>query len=324
MTNEKIKPILVVSKCLGDAKCRYNGQAINDDFVKSLQPYVSIIETCPEVEIGLGIPRDPIRIAIVDGVHKLYQPATGLDCTEKMLDFTENFLENLPEPDGFILKNRSPSCGPFDCKIYQGMEKSARSERGSGFFGGAVLEKYKDVAVEDEGRLKNFSIRQSFLTRIFANARLRKVIESNSMGKLMEFHASCKYLMMGYNQTKLRMLGKIVANQDKKTLDEVFNFYKTEFNKALYGVPKRNSMINVLEHIMGGMKKQISSGEKQFFLNSIEEYRDERIPLSAVLYILRTWITRFEVEYLLKQVLFEPYPIELMQVTDSGKGRIGR
>jgi len=180
------------------------------------------------------------------------------------------------------------------------------------------------LAVEDEGRLKNFSIRQSFLTRIFANARLRKVIESNSISKLMEFHASYKYLLMGYNQTKLRMLGKIVANQDKKTLNEVFNFYKTEFNKALYGVPKRNSMINVLEHIMGGMKKQISSGEKQFFLNSIEEYRDERIPLSAVLYILRTWITRFEVDYLLKQALFEPYPIELIQVTDSGKGRISR
>ena len=119
------KPRVVISKCLTFDKCRYNGEMIPDRFVEKLKPYVEFLPICPEVEIGLGTPRDPIRVVQVDGKKQLYQPSTNKFFTDDALSFTEEYLSSLKEIDGFILKNRSPSCGQGDVKIYQGIEKSA-------------------------------------------------------------------------------------------------------------------------------------------------------------------------------------------------------
>lgn len=318
---EFIKPIIIISKCLGFANCRYNGLVIPDEFVEKLKPYVDYRPVCPEVEIGLGVPRNPIRIISVNNEFRLVQPATGADVTDKMRNFAESFLNHIGEVDGFILKSRSPSCGPKDVRIYSGVEKENSISKDSGFFAQAIFEKFPNLAIEDEGRLKNFSIREHFLTKLFTLSSFRRIRESNLLNELVKFHSENKLMLMAYNQNEMRVLGRIVANTGKKPIEELIGDYQNVLYRAMANASKYTSNINVLMHGMGYFSQQLSSKEKEFFLDSLERYRSEFIPLSVPLNILRGFIIRFEQEYLMQQTFFEPYPEGLMDITDSGKGR---
>ncbi|WP_287583493.1 DUF523 domain-containing protein, partial [Candidatus Borrarchaeum sp.] len=182
---EFTRPNIVVSKCLGFAACRWNAEIIQADNIKKLEPYVNFIPVCPEVEIGLGIPRDPIQIVSMNGEEKLIQPASGNDLTEKMIKFTDLFLSSLDEIDGFILKSRSPSCGINDVKIYPSLETTDPiSSNNSGFFGRRVLEIFPDLAINDECQLKDSKIRQDFLKKLFTRACFR---EGQKVNKIEDF-----------------------------------------------------------------------------------------------------------------------------------------
>lgn len=316
------KPRIVISKCIGFDPCRYNGEIVQDKFVARLEPHVEFVCVCPEVEIGLGTPRAPVCIVSEGESFKLVQPSSGLDVSAKMRDFSRGFLDGLKEVDGFILKNRSPSCGFTDVKFYSGPEKGPVIGKTAGFFGGAVLEKFDDRAVEDEGRLKNLNIREHFLTRVFSFARFRRLQQSASMHDLVRFHASDKLLLMAYSQTKLRELGRIVANADGKRIGAVLELYGKCFREAFRKPPRHASPINVLMHTLGYFKKELSAGEKRHFLEMLEAYRHGRTPLSSAVSILRSWIIRFESEYLREQTLFMPFPEDLMALDDSGRGRV--
>jgi uncharacterized protein YbbK (DUF523 family) len=219
------KPAIIISKCIGFDPCRYDGGIVHDKFVARLKPHIEVISVCPEVEIGMGIPRAPVRIICSGDELKLIQPSSGLDLSESMREFTSEFLGTLEKVDGFILKNRSPSCAFRDVKFYSGVERGPAIGRTAGLFGGAVLQKFGDLAVEDEGRLKNLSIREHFLTRIFALARLRKLQQSGSMHSLARFHSLNKLLLMAYSQTKLSELERIVANVDGERTAIVLNLF---------------------------------------------------------------------------------------------------
>jgi uncharacterized protein YbgA (DUF1722 family)/uncharacterized protein YbbK (DUF523 family) len=318
---EFVKPIVVVSKCIEFESCRYNGLKASSDLVKKLMPHVQFSPVCPEVEIGLGTPRNPIRLVMVNGKARLIQPVTKDDVTDKMNHFASSFLDSLDEVDGFILKSRSPSCGIKDVKVYSGAEKGMSVRKGKGFFASSVLERFSHLAIEDEGRLTNFRIREDFLTKAFTLARFRQVKESRSMRELVGFQTENKFLLMAYNQKELRILGRVVANHEKKPKEEVFKNYEHHLWNAFARPSKHTSNINILMHALGGFSKKLSSDEKSFLLNTIEEYRDERIPLSVPLNILESWAVRFEDSYLMNQTFIEPYPAELMEITDSGKGR---
>ncbi len=315
------KPVVVVSKCLGFDSCRYDGSRIDTPFVDRLKDHVTFRPVCPEVGIGLGVPRKPIRIVSSNGANTLYQPATGMDFSEPMRDFVGSFLDSLTEVDGFLLKSRSPSCGLGDAKIHDGFEEGARTFKGRGFFGGAVLERFAGLPIEDEGRIRNFSIREHFLTRIFLFARFREVKAGCAMQGLVNFPSAQKLLLMGYNQAQMRLAGKVVANHEKADWETVIIRYEEHLERALAHPPRFTAMINVLLHAFGGFSEVLSKGEKAFFLESIEEYRDERIPLSVLLHILRAWSIRYKNDYLLGQTFLQPYPLELVEISDSGKGR---
>ncbi len=316
------KPRIVISKCIGFDPCRYNGEIVQDKFVARLGPHVEFASVCPEVEIGLGTPRAPVRIVSAGNGFKLIQPASGVDVSQEMREFTRGFLDGLKEVDGFILKNRSPSCGFTDVKVYAGPEKGASIGRTAGFFGGAVLERFGDRAVEDEGRLKNLNIRDHFLTRIFASARFRRLREDASVHELVSFHAENKLLLMAYSQTAMRELGRLVANSNRKRMGTVLEQYGKLFRQALSKAPRHASPINVLMHCLGYFKKDLSAREKHHFLEVLEAYRQRRTPLSSAVSILRSWVMRFEMEYLYPQTFFSPYPEHLMALDDSGKGRV--
>ncbi len=315
------KPRIVVSRCLGFAACRWNGVTIPDAFVSLLEPHVEFVPVCAEVEIGLGVPRDPVRVVSVGGELRLIQPATGRDVTAEMTRFAQGYLDAVGDVDGFILKSRSPSCGIKDVKVYPTAEATSPSGKGAGFFAAAVLERFGDLPVEDEGRLTNFGIREHFLTRVFALARLRETLASGAMRDLVAFHARHKLLLMAYNQTALRTLGRVVANPDRRPFADVAADYRAHFGKALSRPPRAGAIINVLMHALGYFSDGLSAREKALFLDTLERYRDRKIPLSAAVAILRAWIVRFDNAYLAEQVFFDPYPEALAEVTDSGKGR---
>ena len=167
-----LKPRILVSKCIEFDSCRYNGQVISSDFVEKLKSFVEFIPVCPEFEIGLGVPRDPIRVVSFGGNLKLIQSKTEKDVTKNMVEFSNSFLDKLSDIDGFILKSKSPSCGIKDVKIHAGTGPPPKESKGSGFFGKAVLEKYSNIAIEDEGRLLNSRIKQHFLTKVYALRKL--------------------------------------------------------------------------------------------------------------------------------------------------------
>jgi len=316
------RPRIVVSACLGFEACRYNGETIPVEYIENLKPFCDFITVCPEVEIGLGVPRDPIRIVEIDGERHLYQPARDRDYTKRMVKFTGKYLEGLTDIDGFILKEKSPSCGLNKVKIYPRKGKvSPRAEKTSGFFGGAVLRSFPFAAVEDEGRLRNFRLREHFYTRIFASARFRDVKTSGATSELVHFHASCKLLLMAASQKELKVLGKIVANPAGKRFPDMIQDYEKHFHLAFTNLPRYTSHINVLEHAMGYFKDNLTAEEKSYFLGLLEQYRAKKVPLSAPVSVLRSWIARFEEPYLADQFYFEPYPWKLATISDSGRGR---
>lgn len=321
MTNPQAKPVVVLSRCLELEPVRYNAQVIPYDFVRELEPWVTFIPVCPELEIGLGVPREPVRIVAVAGEARLLQPATDRDVTAEMQDFADRFLGSLDAVDGFILKNRSPSCGISDVKHYQGFDKSASSKRGPGLFGGQVLDRYGGLAIEDEGRLRNYRIREHFLTKLFSLARFRVLKRSGSLAKLVRFHSVNKFLLMAYNQKEMRALGRIVANPEKRPFALLIEEYEQHFQSALARAPRYTSVTNVLQHASGYFSDQLKPRERAFFQSSLERYRNGRTPVSAVTSILKAWIVRFDQDYLAPQTFFDPFPEALLSVSDSGKGR---
>jgi uncharacterized protein YbgA (DUF1722 family)/uncharacterized protein YbbK (DUF523 family) len=315
---EFTRPLIVVSKCLGFESVRWNGQIIREPFVKKLGQYADYIKVCPEVEIGLGVPRKPVRVVARKGDRRLIQLETEHDLTEKILAFSDRFLSSLSEVDGFLLKSRSPSSGFRDVKVYPNTGKVAAVDRGSGFFGGAVLERFPLHPVEDEGRLNDFKIRESWLTRVFAHADFRN-ITTKSMGTLVDFHSRYKLLLMAYSQKYLRELGRVVANHEKKPFDDIVEVYAQRFARALATPPRRPSIINVLMHGLGYFKGELSPAEKGYFLDLLDDYREGVIPLIAVTSVLRSWAVKYRTDYLLNQAFFNPFPAKLFEVRDSGK-----
>jgi len=321
MPMEFARPRVGVSKCLGFAACRYNGLMISDEFVGRLADHVDFVPVCPEMEVGLGCPRDPIRVVMIGGQAHLVQPSTGRDISDAMRALAERFLDGLGPVEGFILKSRSPSCGIKDVKIYGGPDQKMPQGVGRGFFGGAVLDRLPEAAVEDEGRLTNFVLREHFMTKLFALAAFRETARMPEMKNLVAFHAAHKYLLMAYHQTELRALGRIVANPDHRPVAELFAAYGPRLAKALARPPRPTGIINVLMHTLGYVSDGLGAAEKALFLETLEKYRAGQVPLSVATTLLKSWAVRFDVAYLLDQTFLEPYPEALLQITDSGKGR---
>ncbi|NIP38934.1 MAG: DUF1722 domain-containing protein [Candidatus Dadabacteria bacterium] len=321
MTEKRIKPIVVLSNCLEFMACRYNGELIPNSFVKKLQPFVIYKPVCPEVEIGMGIPRDPIKIVSENGTEKLLQPSTGNDYSNSMTDFAVKFNSTLVDVDGFILKSRSPSCGIKDVKLSDSIEKGPKIGNTTGFFAREVLLKHEGLAIEDEGRLTNYKIREHFLTKLFLLAHFRHLKKEKTIQKLIQFHTVNKYILMSYNQTRMRELGKIIGSYDKTNLENTYIEYERVLKTALKNIARKSSNINMFTHVFGYFSDYLTSKEKAFFLDNLKRYRNDKLPVSSIITLLKSWVIKYDQEYLMQQTFFYPYPEELMTVSDSGKGR---
>lgn len=314
-----VRPVLVISRCLGFEACRWNGETIRNEFIELLTRHVECITVCPEVEIGLGVPRNPIRVELEKGERRLVQPATGRDITGEMLSFCDSFLGSLREVDGFLLKSRSPSCGIADAKIFPyGKNDAAAMDKGPGFFGGEVLRKFPLLPAETEDKLEKIRLREHFLVRVFTHARFRTAAKKGTRGALIDFHTRHKFLLMSYNQSELKALGKLVADPGRKKAEELFAAYRGHLLKALTKPPRYTSNINVLLHSLGYFSDKLTAAEKARFLDALRRYREKRIPLSVPVGIINSWIRRFDEKYLAGQAYFHPYPEELAPISGSG------
>ncbi len=321
------KPRVLISACLGFSALRYDGSMLRDELVEKMKPYVEFIPLCPEESLGLGTPRNVLRLYWGEDVKKLYQKEKEQDLTEMMKDFTRKFLQDEKRSnhqgkcslDGALLKNRSPSCARQDAKIYAEKSGQIPAGKSSGLFAQVLMEICPSLMVEDEGRLKNRHIREHFFTALFTLARFREIVQRKKRGALVNFHAQHKFLLMAFNEKKMREMGRLLAEQKQWGFSQLADEYHKQLNAAFQTEVRPAKMINVLMHIMGFFKSQLSTEEKEFFLDSLEKYRGGQLPLSVPLNILKSWALKYGEDYLLSQYVFTPFPDELMSLHDSGK-----
>lgn len=301
-----IKPKIILSKCFS-YPVRYNGGIVLDDFVTKLKNFIEYELVCPEMEIGLGVPRQRLIIQQIDGEKQLFQPETKKYFTRQITNWAEGFLKSIDVVDGFLLKSKSPSCGITSANLYVEDKIAGRTD---GFFAKAVKERCPFLPAEHEGRLKNPELRDHFLIRIFAFAEFRQLKKEYKAHALVRFHTRYKYLLMTYNQQGLRELGRIVADNNLP-LKEKITKYETIFYRAFGKKASRARHYNTILHIFGYFKNRLNHREKSHFQNLLKEYLSKNVELRTIVEILRNFAFRFDNNYVLGQRYINPYPKEL-------------
>lgn len=317
---ESPRPRIVVSACLGFEACRYNGQQLAAGFLEPLREHAELVPICPEVEIGLGVPRPTIHIERQEGRDVLVMPSRGSDLTVTMQTWADRWLAGQENVDGFVLKRQSPSCGIVDTKVLAPGGHGTLA-LGAGFFTRAVQERWPLAAVIDEGRLTNLALREHWLRRVFTTARFRALDPAGGLGPLVSFHARHKFLLQSQDEAGMRELGRLVGEGKQLGIRDCYTRYAERLLRALAAPASPARESNVLQHVQGFFKDRVSAAEKAMFGDVLRDYLEERVPLSAPVAILRSWAKRFDESYLLEQYYFEPFPTELVSRTDSGHPR---
>jgi uncharacterized protein YbgA (DUF1722 family)/uncharacterized protein YbbK (DUF523 family) len=306
------RPVVVISRCIDFDSCRYNGAIIRASLREDLEPHVDFRPICPELEIGLGVPRDPVRLVRAGDDARMVQPSTGRDLTAAMEKFSRTWLGAAGAVDGFILKSRSPSCGIRDAKRFHSEAEDAGSDKGPGLFAARVLERYPYAAVEDEGRLNDPRLRDHFLTKLFALASFRAVAGRDAAA-VVEFHARNKLLLMAHNEKRTRMLGRLVADAGNTPFDRLHDTYRDGLAAALARPARAGTNVNVLMHALGHVSDDLTRAERSHFLATLDAYRAGTVGIEAPKSIVGAWAARFEVPYLAGQSFWEPYPAALVR-----------
>ena len=240
------------------------------------------------------------------------QPATSKDVTENMISFSTSFLAEHNYFDGAILKSRSPSCGIKDVKLYSNSQNAMQLDRTLGLFSRSILEQFPGV-VESEGRLRNPFIQEHFLVSTFTLANFKKTKKEHHISNLVSFHSKNKFLFMAYNQELLKKLGHITANQQHQKMDQIFDQYEKVLFAMFSKPPSHQSTINVLLHLFGFVSDNLHKEEKKFFLDLVDQYRNEKISLNVLTHVLKSWVVRFSEPYLTNQTFFNPFPQDLLE-----------
>lgn len=310
------KPRILISRCIEFDACRWNEAIISNSFVKFYKDHFDFVTVCPESDMGLGVPRKSLRLIRTEKNPDLVQNETGKILTNDMIRFSQNYLSTISEIDGCILKDRSPSCGPSNVKLYPGIEKtSAISSKESGIFYKELISKKPNIFITTEGHLTNLSLREHFLTSIYSKIRFENV---KDLSQLIKFHSDNKYLLMAYSPDSLKKLGKITANQQQLSTDSIIQNYKSEFLKAFHKAPTTGRLINSFEHCFGYFSNKLNEEEKKHYFMHLDLYKSGQTPLIVISSILKTWALRFNEQYLINQTIFSPYPEGLKNIHDSG------
>ena len=307
----KIK--LGISACLLGEKVRYDGGHKQDRFLNdTLGRYVDLVPVCPEVECGLGVPREAMRLTGAPEAPRLLTIRTRKDLTEQMLGWARKRVEELAQENlsGFIFKSRSPSSGMARVKVYDAQGVPAK--RGAGLFAAAFMARFPLLPVEDEGRLHDPRIRENFVARVFTLGRWQEMLAKKwTLADFINFHTRHKLLLLAHSPGHYRLMGKLVARAKEIPPRELTARYQEMLLEALklQATPKKQA--NVLQHILGYFKKALSADEKQELLELIDAFRQDELPLLGPLTLINHYVRKYGQPYLQEQYYLHPHPLEL-------------
>jgi uncharacterized protein YbgA (DUF1722 family)/uncharacterized protein YbbK (DUF523 family) len=308
-------PIRVgISSCLLGNEVRFDGGHKRDRFLTDgLGPFVEWVPVCPEVELGMGIPRETVRLVRDGGDVRMRADRSGTDHTQAMRAYAQRRVAQLAELDlcGYVLKKDSPSCGLLRVRVHAG--KGMPEKKGRGLFAEVLTRAFPQLPVEEEGRLHDPVLRESFIERLFAYRRLRSLFGARwSRGDLVRFHTAHKLQIMSHSPGAYAGLGRLVGEAKALPRATLRERYEEGFMAALAlrATPRRH--VNAMHHMLGFFRTRLDAVSKQELLALIEEYRRGLVPLVVPLTLIRHYVRRFDVEYLRGQHYLEPHPKELM------------
>jgi uncharacterized protein YbgA (DUF1722 family)/uncharacterized protein YbbK (DUF523 family) len=307
-------PIVIgVSACLLGEPVRYDGGHKHDRYITdTLGEFFSFVPVCPEVGAGLPVPREAMRLEGDPSAPRLVTGRSRVDLTERMLAFCASKVKELEGEglSGFIFKKGSPSSGLFRVKVYN---KGAAVAKGSGLFAAALVRHFPRLPVEEEGRLNDPVIRENFIERVFSYRRWQDFLATDtSLPRLVEFHTAHKLLLMAHSPEIYRSMGKLVAHGREISAAELLQRYEELLMKGLALHATTNKNTNVLQHIMGYFKRQLTREEKQELLEVIAQYHGQLVPLIVPITLLRHYIAKYDQQYLKGQIYLSPHPAQLM------------
>ena len=313
MTSDR--PIRIgVSSCLLGEMVRFDGGHKRDNFLVTVfGPYVEWVPLCPEVEIGLGVPRETIRLERQAGLVHLVAPKSRTDHTKTMQKWARSRLKGLARENfsGYVLKSKSPSCGMERVPVYD--ENGVPEKKGRGLFAEELLARFGSLPVEEEGRLNDPVLRENFIERVFAYHRLRAAFEGRWRPRqAVEFHTAHKLLLMAHSPKHYRALGRLVAAVKTIPAKEFREQYEQAFMEAMRLHATVGKHVNVLEHMLGYLSGSLDADARKELLEVIADYRRRLVPLVAPLTLLRHYVRKHRVAYLAGQLYLEPHPKELM------------
>jgi uncharacterized protein YbgA (DUF1722 family)/uncharacterized protein YbbK (DUF523 family) len=304
---------LGISSCLLGENVRYDGGHQLDRFLtETLGQYVEYVPVCPEVECGLGVPRESMHLEGDPDSPRLVTTRTKQDMTDRLVQWAKKRVVELEKEDlcGFIFKSDSPSSGMERIKVYD--EKRMPVKKGVGIFARIFMDHFPLLPVEDEGRLHDPKLRENFIERIFILKRWREVLATKeSRGNVVDFHTKHKLLILSHSPKHYQTMGKLVAKAKDLSIKELYKQYQGLLMESLLlkTTPKKNA--NVLMHMMGYFKEQLSSDEKQELLEVIDHYREGYAPLIVPVTLINHYVRKYDQPYLKQQVYLNPHPLEL-------------
>jgi uncharacterized protein YbgA (DUF1722 family)/uncharacterized protein YbbK (DUF523 family) len=306
--------LLGISRCLLGEEVRFDGGHRRDAFLTEvLGHYVEWIPVCPEVEAGLGTPREAMQLVGDPQDPRLVTIKSRTDHTRALETMTTNRIKELKELDlsGYVFKKGSPSCGIERVRIYNEHGKASRN--GVGLFARAFTEQFPLIPVEEEGRLCDPTLRENFIERVFCYRRWQDLVQSGvTRQALVQFHTNHKYLLMAHHPQQCEVLGRLIGQAPRHRPKELAHRYGELFMKALAVEATVRKHVNVLQHIMGYFKERLGAHEKAELLGIIDDYHHRLTPLIVPLTLIKHYVQIFDLGYLLDQVYLNPHPKELM------------
>lgn len=303
-----------ISSCLLGNKVRYDGQHKHDPYLsETLGEFFEYTPVCPEVQCGLSIPREAMRLVGTPENSRLVTIKSGIDYTDLMKKWGEEILRFLEDKNlcGFIFKAKSPSSGMERIKIYP-EQGGTPQKNGRGIFAAMYMEKFPLIPVEDEGRLHDPLLRENFIERVFAYRRWQEMLEGeHTVHGLLQFHAAHKLLLMAHSNVHYKDCGKIAASATKAKLQEVSSTYFNTFMEGMKKPATVSKNCNVLQHILGYFKKTLTQEDKAESLELIENYKKGLIPLIVPVTLMNHYIRKYDEKYLKEQYYLHPHPMEL-------------
>jgi len=311
-----MKPLRIgISSCLLGDEVRFDGGHKRDAFLTgTLAPFVEWVRVCPEVEVGMGVPRETLRLIKVDGDTRMITTRTAVDYTDRMRAYAARRTRQLESMDlrGYVLKKDSPSCGMERVKVYE-PNGTAPVRAGVGTYAAVLKDRFPALPIEEEGRLQDPVLRENFIERIFAYDRLRALFDGRwTLGTLIAFHTAHKMALLAHSTTAYQELGRLVASAKALARPDLRRGYEDLFMRTLARPATAARHTNVLMHMAGHLKKILDPGSKQELAACIDDYRRELVPLVVPLTLVRHHVRAHGIAYLAGQTYLEPHPRELM------------